>query len=798
MIEDSQNNTVFGTRKGAIIILSPSGTIKKFQVTTSNIINFAELKPGVYLTCDRYFLTCLDTKTGKTSIVKQFSQKKTKIQFARVKRLKNNKVIISIAEGIYEITTDLKLNKIVDYDEKHGFYTEIFNVYEDKESDIWVPTRKGILKFNSKFELDKANIYFKEYNVLSLIKDTEKNIWLATSRGLIKVYSEGAFYFSTRDGLVNDHVQQLVDDGSNGIVTINYEGYVNRLLQDRIYTVEGRSFIELVSPKQITRVGKNDLLIMNDHGTKVFNPVNKSIKNMAINGYLLQTVLPTNDTIFFTDHQGAGYFKNNKPVYYYKTDMYGFYYDRVEKDPEGNLLAGGKNGLALITKQGQLINLAETDAVCQQSVFQLTASPAGTIWAVTLNYLYAVKNRKIKQLNLDFLPANTRVKNITLCGDTAIWIATNSGAYQLLISNMDAPVILAHFNTSNALISNDVNNVLLKNGNLYFATSKGISVISPLYRPKKLLFPVLVRQVKLGNTAFASFATGAPGVSYQNNTFQVNYECAGYSWGNINYKYKLHPIDKEWESTPFKEIKYQSLPPGKYTFSIKAMSESGIESSQIQTFNFTIYKPYWQTLWFWALAMLLLVLVVLIVIRYRDKKINYTASLQKGFVEAQLKALRLQMNPHFIFNTLQSIQDYIITHKNSLAVTYLSKFSRLVRNTLDYSAYELITLKEELTMLDLYTELEKARFDGRLEYVKQVEENLRADEIMIPPMLIQPFLENAIKHGIGPRLEGCIHLSVKKDDNFLFIVIKDDGIGRAAAACVVKYENQHNSKGIAL
>ena len=147
--------------------------------------------------------------------------------------------------------------------------------------------------------------------------------------------------------------------------------------------------------------------------------------------------------------------------------------------------------------------------------------------------------------------------------------------------------------------------------------------------------------------------------------------------------------------------------------------------------------------------------------------------------EVQDAALRSQMNPHFLFNSLNSIRYFIVTNDNDKAADYLTKFSRLIRMILENSKKKLVPLSEELHLLDLYIKMEQIRFENKFDYKVNVSEDVDSQQVMIPPMLIQPYIENAIIHGINPKEgRGKIELKLRLENPFLIILIEDDGIGR--------------------
>ena len=158
------------------------------------------------------------------------------------------------------------------------------------------------------------------------------------------------------------------------------------------------------------------------------------------------------------------------------------------------------------------------------------------------------------------------------------------------------------------------------------------------------------------------------------------------------------------------------------------------------------------------------------------------SSLNKEMEKVKLRALQTQMNPHFIFNSLNSIRSYMIKNETKEASGYLSKFSRLIRQILEYSSEEYITLKQELQILSLYIQIEQLRFRDEFGFSINVEKEINEEELMVPPLIVQPFLENAIWHGLMQKQgEKKIDLVVKQEKNRLKIIVRDNGIGREEA-----------------
>jgi LytS/YehU family sensor histidine kinase len=175
------------------------------------------------------------------------------------------------------------------------------------------------------------------------------------------------------------------------------------------------------------------------------------------------------------------------------------------------------------------------------------------------------------------------------------------------------------------------------------------------------------------------------------------------------------------------------------------------------------------------------------------KYIRKESSLRQKAMESEMSALRSQMNPHFIFNTLNSINSYIIDNKQEEASDYLIDFSRLIRIILEHSGKRTVTLQEELHALKLYLELEWRRLEGAFDYKINVHPDVDSNSVNIPPLIIQPYAENAIWHGLrGNTTDGHINIDISKHKEGILIVVEDNGAGRAASGRTEKVTNNHS------
>ena len=249
---------------------------------------------------------------------------------------------------------------------------------------------------------------------------------------------------------------------------------------------------------------------------------------------------------------------------------------------------------------------------------------------------------------------------------------------------------------------------------------------------------------------------------------------------NLNYRYKLLGIDTSWKvlSYSINTLNFYRLPPGGYEFQVQAYDNNGIYTSDIKTFTFSILKPFWQRWWFICLIVLAGSGIVFL-FKIWSKRLIMRQGLKERLFKSQLVAIRSQMNPHFIYNVLNTVQGLLYDNRKTEVGNLLGNFSDLMRKTLQASDRQLHSLKEEIENISLYLELEKARFDKDFEFTIELELNEDPSDLIIPSMLLQPFAENAVKHGLMHKAgKKILLISFTQTDNGLNVRIEDNGIGR--------------------
>ncbi|MBK9734246.1 MAG: histidine kinase [Saprospiraceae bacterium] len=274
------------------------------------------------------------------------------------------------------------------------------------------------------------------------------------------------------------------------------------------------------------------------------------------------------------------------------------------------------------------------------------------------------------------------------------------------------------------------------------------------------------------------------------NDAVIRFEFANLSLNNSQsnqYKIKLTGLDTAWTTTTKREISYTRLPSGKYTFMIQASNSNGNFHPKTLKIELTINPPFYKTLWFGIILFSLISSIIYYLYKQKIARILQKEAMkrmyEKKISEVEMKALRAQMNPHFIFNSLNSIQKFIFEKDEYAASQYLTKFSRLIRLILDHSHQDFVSIGSETDILNYYIEMEKLRFNDKFEF-ELIKDDTIQDTWMIPSMVIQPHVENAIWHGLMHKKNDC-KLSVsfhKQDMETICVSIEDNGIGRVEAA----------------
>jgi hypothetical protein len=628
----------------------------------------------------------------------------------------------------------------------------------------------------------------------AVLMDTEGGIWIST------LYN--GIYYCPNLGIVNYSSIKKLSSKLYGLSCISPVMLTNGLNNTIFVFKDKKNFREIELP-----AGKNM--------KGAYSYIKKDNK-IYVSGYNTSYILDTafRRTHILTDSSGSSMFiyklvenKDQQLIGVRFSELVQLKNDTIYKDvslpSRGRDIAVDGTGLMYIaTNKGLYIREAgHLTAVPGMSlrINRLKCGPDGTMWVCTDGKgLVEMNGAVIKRRYTtgDGL-ASDICYDVDFDRQENAWIATNKG---LCCISGDGLGKIFTCKKQNGLPNNEIFKVAVKDDELYICTQKGLcaanlSDLHPNLLPPRIHLSVLnngaaIEAKKIFSADQNNFEFDAEGISFQNST-------------DIVYRYRLGGFDTGWNVSTTGDITYNNLTDGAYTFEVKAVNADGVESTTAAIYSFVIQKPFWKKLWFILLALLAFAGMVYLlfswrvrVVKRKEMKKNY---FNKLMAEYHMSALRAQMNPHFIFNAINSIQHYILSNEKQYAYDYLTKFSILIRQVLANSQNNTTSLNKEIELLELYIELEQRRFKNRFEYEIRYPDEVSLDEVKIPVMLVQPFVENAIWHGImnmPEETKGKLTVSVELDDETLRISVEDNGIGRKAAS--LKDVNGHAPVGMLL
>ena len=406
----------------------------------------------------------------------------------------------------------------------------------------------------------------------------------------------------------------------------------------------------------------------------------------------------------------------------------------------------------------------------------------------------------IKSIALgDIIPGNV-CKSLYSNKTGVIWLGTNKGLnkiqYQLNGNTLN--FYNTSFGLADGLIGEQVNDITIYKDTVYVATTGGIS-----YLPANLNLPVadittFITKVSVHGEDIQVMKNYT--LPYDKNDISISFSGADLTGYYPLFEYRIN--EAAWQKTDKNNIELR-LASGKYDIQIRGMKRDGSASSQTESISFYIKTPFWQSGIFWSILVISLFIISFFVLETRNKQKRKAevekVVTEKKLTELEMQALKAQINPHFVFNCLNSIKGFIFDKDFKQADKYLDKFSDLMRSTIDNSDAAIISLQNEIIYLDNYLQLEKLRFEDKFDYKIEVAADIDKEQYFVPAMLLQPYVENAIRHGMRflENKKGQININVNKENNFLVCEIDDNGIGREKAAVLKsKRHVEYQSRGM--
>ncbi len=374
--------------------------------------------------------------------------------------------------------------------------------------------------------------------------------------------------------------------------------------------------------------------------------------------------------------------------------------------------------------------------------------------------------------------ASNKVKGMAEDDDGKLWMTTDKGLSSFSIPEQS----FRNYTSADGLPYGEPTSAIIKlnDGRITFGIDNGFVVFHPdSLHANNYIPPVVITEFRIqDNQVFRDLSElDTVIINPKENHISFRFAALDYNSPSDNkYQYKLEGVDQNWIQTNSKNraISYSNLEPGEYVFMLKGSNNNRVWNEFGKSITVLILPRFYQQWWFYVLISLFLIFIIVMIVLYRIRELklqNKAASLEQRF-------LRSQMNPHFIFNSLGAIQNFIFKNEPIVAATYLSNFSDLVRMILNNSRQDLITLQTEIKTLNQYLDLQVLRFGDKFDFEIEKDENLDLENIFIPPMLAQPFIENSIEHGFkGLKYKGLIKVCFRSIDGKLAMICQDNGMG---------------------
>lgn len=443
------------------------------------------------------------------------------------------------------------------------------------------------------------------------------------------------------------------------------------------------------------------------------------------------------------------------------------------------LFIGHQDGASVFDLRSKKWVYKVFDPQLQDQVQSILIDSRGRLWLGTLHegvVIYDLKSRKrITQFTVRNGLQDAAVHQIFEDPLGRIWVL-NPESISVFTETLQSILTLEKKHGMGQVRS------MFQSGNkLYFLEDEGYitSRIATPFPPQWAPQPYIQRLRILNNEAAALNLTR---MAYNENDVRIEFGVLDFANGTNNVvSYRLKGLQEAWQSGNGKdEVDYYNLSAGSYVFELR-IQKDGKET--VARYPFTVESPFWLRWWFLTMMALLVFFLVRAYFRLRIRRVEEAQQEKAKFygqlIEMEAKALRAQMNPHFLFNSLNSIRLFILKNDTDSASNYIAKFSKLLRMILNHSRQDMITVYDEMQSLKLYLEFERLRFDKGFDFDLQIDGQEVLD-CQIPPMIIQPFVENAIWHGLMPREDdhGHIHVAFRKEPGKLVVEVRDNGIGR--------------------
>jgi len=654
--------------------------------------------------------------------------------------------------------------------------SKVLTLILDKENNIWMGTEKdGIyIIYNSDFNSEPVSIH-KNGNmpVSSILQDGHGKIWFTTlTNGIYSISNSGIRNFQ-----VNKKIQKIFND-KNGLTLISSSGTIYRSMNDTFRFIKNDNPSEL---KEIKR-GPDQKLYLCKVVYNKYIPQKLDIKNIAANTieFFEKTIViggKTNLVKYNYDHKFIKKYDIPSPIF------------KICKVDSNKLLTGCLNGLYLFWNEkftpvkgpDWLKSTRINNIINHKDKYYILTDGKGI--------LVYQKGKLTQVIQRKGLPLSS-VNCMAFENDSIIWIGASQGILKVKIDQKAIITLLSKLTVNDGLPSNEINDIIIISEKLLVATNNGLSVFNKKLKQTHKILPLFISTI-LGNFKDTLFYGYSRDITLDIDKkwrnlyikFSINRDKSNGLFGQINYRLlKDRSIINDWTKISDNNVQFTNLEPGNYKFEIRTFDDI-LSEYYISILSFRIQPHFTEIIWVRALFLGFIFVLLAIGIWLLINKIRYDSEIKRKMIIAEINSLRNQMNPHFIFNALNSVQYFIFENNQEQAAKFLSKFATLIRKSLEFSKLNFISIRAEINFIEEYLEIEKLRFNNKFNYTIELDPALNIDHFFIPPLLMHPLIENSIKHGFNEKTENgkiWIKLSIEEKD-LLTYSVKDNGKGIKAS-----------------
>ncbi|WP_160716443.1 sensor histidine kinase [Chitinophaga solisilvae] len=661
-----------------------------------------------------------------------------------------------------------------------GIREDISNVCIDN-NNLWVGTQRALYFIRDFFNGEKKVIKLLDnHYITSLLKDRDGNIWITTFGDGVYYIPYKNFYFSYLDntnGLYSHSIFSICKDkktdmllvGQNaGILnTISSSGNINQFTLD---TASGRNSLLTILPYR-----DNDMLIGTDNRLLLFNTAAQKAR-------LLKSVRMLKDVDITPSGKIRIAAKNQVIVLdeYAISDL-DMMVTSIASVTDSTYYVGTNTGLYFCSDNRRQLQPAGNDTFRKLSIKDLKWIN-GYLWVGTSDQgIYVMyRDEVVKHLSSANNLASDICQQLYYDGSKHLYVATNKG---VSVIDVKTRTITRNITSNDGLMSDDIRGVYADHDMLYIATSNGLCYFKGNNLPVDTVPPVIyLSNIRYGDSTFLP-ATDFTHLYKRKASFEVEFGTIVFDLPDlVEYQYNFSGDSTNgWVTTMSNIFPFPDLPPGAYRLMVRARKYKSDWSKPL-SMNVNILPQWYQQWWARGILLVAALLLILVVLRFIVRRIKQAekrkTEYNRRIAELEAKALTNQMNPHFIFNSLNSVQHLILEKEEKQALNFLADFATLMRQMLNNSRKSYISLEEEIAFLTRYLELEKIRFAHSFTYHFIMEDALKDYTVYIPPMIIQPIVENAIKHGLAPKnSSGYLEIRLEMVDDLLYCSVDDDGIG---------------------